>query len=329
LGGRFDAAAFLGAQCGFNQGDLQAFRQGRAVARTVGADSDEAAICAAIEMNVPARFYLDRFRQIETFKRADGVLQIGRFSASPTAADLRGLSFSDHEINDLRDCREGNCDFKLDAAGIRRVHDQVDFSARDARTRAERVVREHLAEYVARYLREGDAALMTYADAESPRGIHGDLQRILERSTYLSGDLRRVVHAVGDFTGRVPDGAESFVYWSKERVGPRSVISITHVLILTPQPGLRVLTSKQIYANHYFRASLGLALVAERAPDHADGLAVIYLNRSLVNAFDGMLGGVKRSVARPRARAAVERLLRGLATRLETAYKAGESTRSD
>jgi hypothetical protein len=320
-GAPYDAHDLLRRHCGLNPDDLRRVAAGTAVSRSVDADSDAAAICAAIEMAVPSSFYLQRFRQIESFKRSEGVLQIGRFRPTPSADDLVGLTLTADDVDDLKTCRAGNCDFKLDAAGIAYLQAEVDFRATDARRQAEHALRRYLADYVARYLREGDAALMRYVDGDAPRSLHADLQGVLARSPYLSGTLQPVATAVGRFTGRMPDGADGFVYWSRERVGQRDVLSITHVFILTPAPGLTVMASKQIYASHYFHASLGLTMLAEASSAPPPRLTVIYLNRSRVDAFDGLLGAIRRPIARSRARGTSEDLLQRLARRLQEEYR--------
>jgi hypothetical protein len=76
--------------------------------------------------------------------------------------------------------------------------------------------------------------------------------------------------------------------------------------------------SKQIYAMHYYDASLGLTLLI---PDRAAPSAatyVVYLNRSRIDLFDGLFGGVVRRVVAGRARGLVadqlQRLQRVLAS---------------
>ena len=48
---------------------------------------------------------------------------------------------------------------------------------------------------------------------------------------------------------------------------------------------------------------------------------VIYVNRSRVDAFSGLLGPVKRAAVRSRGRSTTERLLSGLRLRLEELKK--------
>lgn len=320
-GAAYDAPDLLRQHCGLSSTDLRRVAAGTAVSRSLAAASDTAAICAAVEMAVPASFYLQRFRQIESFKRSEGVLQIGRFRSTPSADDLAGLTLTADDVDDLRTCRAGDCHFKLDAAGIAYLQDEVDFRAADARRQAEHALRRYLAHYVARYLREGDAALMRYVDGDVPRSLHADLLGILDGSPYLSGTLEPVATAVGRFNGRMPHGADGFMYWSRERVAQRDVLSITHVFILTPAPGFTVMASKQIYASHYFHASLGLTMLAEGTSGTAPRVSVVYLNRSRVDAFEGVLGAIRRPIARSRARGASEDLLQRLARRLQEEYR--------
>ena len=58
------------------------------------------------------------------------------------------------------------------------------------------------------------------------------------------------------------------LYWSKERVSRRLVVSVTHLAIsrTTHGPSAYAIASKQIYGTHYFDASLGLTvLVRDRS----------------------------------------------------------------
>ena len=74
-------------------------------------------------------------------------------------------------------------------------------------------------------------------------------------------DLRR--HLLEYPADRTPDTVD-VIYWSKERVGRRTVVSVTHLVtarITGESPVDYVIASKQIYASHYFDASLGLTVL--------------------------------------------------------------------
>jgi hypothetical protein len=117
--------------------------------------------------------------------------------------------------------------------------------------------------------------------------------------------LRR--HLVEFPNGRAPDTTD-ILYWSKERVGRRGVISLTHLAISASagdEPVEYVIGSKQIYASHYFDASLGITVLVNDRSGSAPSTYLVYVNRSRLDVFGGMFGGVARAIISSRARAVV------------------------
>ena len=158
---------------------------------------------------------------------------------------------------------------------------------------------------------------MTYHDRDRPRRISADLVPIMQRSGYFTRELASMRNDVAAFAGVTSSANEHLLYWSYERVASAAVTSMTHVIIAAPAPGLSAIATRQIYGSHFFHASLGLTLVADISTPGQAGITVIYINRSRVDAFAGLLGPVKRAAVRSRARSGSERLLRDLRTRLE------------
>jgi hypothetical protein len=100
----------------------------------------------------------------------------------------------------------------------------------------------------------------------------------------------------------MPD-VESFVYWSKERLGGKAIISATHVSILrsanTTLPDVLV-AGKGIFATHYLNASLSLTAIMRGRPGSPNYLA--YVNRSEVDVVSGLFGGLVRVFMERRSR---------------------------
>jgi hypothetical protein len=312
----FDASAFLRTYAGFSNHDLTQVASGTADARSLHADSDEVAVAAAVFMAVPRQLFLERFRDIAAFKRNPLLIAIGKFASPPAAADMRELTLDEDDLSALRHCKPGDCDMRLDTAGIeklRAVAGRNGGSDKDTSM----ALREHLAAYAAGYLARGDEALMEYHDRERPRRIANDLGPIIGRSPYFERELSAMRQDVARFAGAAKSTNEHMLYWSSEKIASTPVISMTHVIISNPAPGLTAIASRQIYASHFFHASLGLTLVADTTGPGGPGITVIYLNRSRVDAFSGLLGPVKRGAVRSRARGTAERLLNGLRLRLE------------
>jgi hypothetical protein len=304
------------SEIGFSAHDVERITRGETVSRTTQADSAAVALAVASTVAVPLAFYLEQFRDIESFKKSPEVLQIGRLSRDPSASELAGLTLEQSDVKDLERCEPGDCGIKLDDHGIQSV------AARDARVdTASAAMRQYLAVYMQKYLRSGNSALIAYHDASTPRRLADDLRLILDRAAYLQRGWPSLYSAIGSFTGAPLEGLEGFVYWSKEKIGPRAVVSVTHAIISPPRDGSAAIATKQIYASHYSHASLGLTILLDRSGTDAPRTRVIYVNRSRLDIFGGLFGSIKRSLVRSRARDGAERTMTRLRARLEHTYR--------
>jgi hypothetical protein len=311
---RFDAARFLATAGQFSQEDLQALERREVVVRLIEADPSEIAICAAVLIDVTPEFFRARFLDIETFRDYPEVAATGRFDRRPEASDLAGVTLEPRELAALRKCRVGDCGLKLDAAGL---------AALPARQRDEDLtmaLRHHLAAHAAAYIDGGDAALMTYSDRKKPVDSREELRRIFERSSYLREQLPDVLDHVVAPPRALPSGVEQLLYWSIEAAGTRPVLSMTHALAFAPRPDLFAITTKQLYASHYFTASLGTTLLVRRTSGGVPRLLLIYLNRSRLDLIGGPFAGLKRAIVRKRARPMAERVLQTMRQRLEDEF---------
>lgn len=313
--GAFDLGTFLSADAGFPQGEIRRVHRGEVIVRALNPDDETVGIAAAVLVAVPPAFYVEQLRRIEEFKQSPEVQQIGRLGTPPSARDFAPLSLDAGELGEARRCRAGDCEMKLDARGIDRLR------AVPAQGDVMGAVRAHLADYASAYLAEGNAALITYHDRGRPQALLGEFERILGSSPALQREWPDLHAALALFSGTLPDGLESFVYWSKEKVGPRPVVSLTHVIIRPPRDGVAVVASKQIYASHYTTASLGLTVLVDQSAAAGPRTLVVYLNRTRVDTFGGLLGGLKRPVVRSRARSGAERMMVTLRTKLESEFR--------
>ena len=307
-----DVAEALSKYSGFSASDLKKIDRGEVVAHSLGAEWDEVALAAATVVKVPVSFYLERFREIETFKKSTEVQQIGRFSDPPAVSDLQGLTIEAGDIEELRKCRPGGCDLKVTDDTIARLSGRSD---------SETAFKEWLAEYAARYLREGNVALAVYHHEKTPRRSLEPLRRVVDRFPFLRDTWPALGNAIGGFNGRLPPGFEQFIYWSKEKPPGDVVLNLTHVVIQPESAGTAVVATKQIYASRYMHASLGVSVLIDRSTPEGSRTLVIYINRTLVDLFDG-LGKMIRPVVRSRARGGSERLLGRLRIRLESEWAA-------
>jgi len=313
------AQTMLVRDLGFTEGQLVLARNGQVVVRLLPAPSPkEVAVAGVTRIAVSRETFFDRYRDIERFKQHDAVKQLGRFSAPPAPADVAGLTFHPDLLDELRTCRPGDCKVKLPEAWMTRFRQQVNWSAPTARSDAQDLFRSLLVGYVGGYQAGGAAALVEYADKQPPVKLAEQSTALIQHSACLTAvapDFSRYLIAYP----RVPlSGVESFLYWSQEQFGLRPVVSVTHVAIFQDpaRPNLGIGASRQIYASHYFEASLGLTIAVDDG-EARPGIYLIYVNRTRADALTGSFGKVRRSVVHNRTREGVEETLAALKRRLE------------
>ena len=320
------ARAFLTQSGGLGEADVRRINNGGIVSRTLPADHEgEVAVVGVAPMRVTPQFYASRLADIATFKKLDAVLQIGTFSDRPQLSNVRGLTLDPSEVRALRDCRVHDCDLQLPAAMIERFRAEIDWHAPDSSARATALVRQGLVEYVGRYRASGGREHLVYADERKPVDVGAEFEALVNTDRVLPRfpELRRWLLDPSAALSRMAD----VVYWSKERAAGRTVISITHLSIVHMpggSPAEYVASSKQLYASRYFDVSLGLTvLIPDRSADAARTV-VVYLNRSRLDAFGGLFGGLARRIVRSRASGGLDDQLERVRTRLEADFAGAE-----
>ena len=315
--GRVDPArSFLAAAFQLSASEIEHLDRGDVISRTLDVKNHrEVATLGIIRIQTSPSRYVERLSDIATFKRTDDVLQIGTFGSPPRPADVAALTVDDADLKRLRDCRVEDCDVRLPADGIERVLREVDWRAADGSRQASRLVLQMLVDYVARYRQSGAAAAMVYADRSPRLNVGLEFASLMDADTITSVFAPRLRRHLLDYPASSAEKTTDFVYWSKELVRGRPVISITHVATMAAiddSPVAYAIGSKQIYAMHYFDASLGLTLLVPDRTASSPTTFVVYLNRSRIDLFDGLFGGVARRVVAGRARTLVGQQLQRL-----------------
>jgi hypothetical protein len=321
-----EALALLQRELGFSDANVQALARGNVIRRTLApTDPGEVVAAGAVRVEIPREFLLAQVRNIVAFKQSKYVLEIGVFGASPRIDDLAGLSLSADDVEAMRKCAPGRCDFKLTAAMLERVQSEIDWTRADQHARVSALFRQLLAERAAAYLAGGPRTLGTYIDKADANAMGDDLASLFAGASYLAESASELRLFFTEFPHRRLAGADGFLYWSKEAYQLKPVISVTHVAIYSTTIGTArasFIASQGLYASHYFEGSLALTLAIEAQAPESPAIYLIYVNRSRVDALGGGFGGLKRWIASRRVRDGMETTLKGLKQRLETDYSA-------
>jgi len=324
-----EPASFLTEYAGLSREDLSDITKGTPVARILDPSvPTEVVPFGTIRVEVPAEFFIEKFSDITAFKKGKEVLQIGKFHTPPRLEDLDPLTLGLEELETLRRCRVGSCGLKMTAEMISRLQKEVNWSAPDWQRLAMVVYRRLLFDYVNGYLRKGPAALAVYQDKAEPLRLADELRSIIKASPYLAQHLPELDrHLISLPDLGLPD-SEHFLYWSQERFGFKPVVSVTDVSICRVVRGSGtsyVIASMQIYADHYFTGSLGVAEFVDKNRQRPGSDAYLtYLNRTRVDLLLGVFSGLKRFFLRRRLLDGMDKYLRLVKQRLEEEYRSGK-----
>ena len=290
---------FLQSSFQFTADELAAMEQGEVVVKIFEMPSVENEVGAfgVVQLNVPKEVFVNQFRDIVSFTKSPEVKAIAKFSMPPRVEDMQDLTLSDQVVAMLKTCEPGSCKVKMDARMMQRFREDIDWDAADYHEQATLLMKQMLLDYVTRYLKEGDQALGQYDDQKEPLRIADAFHGVLGNSTYLKEYVPELLTYLENFPkGRLPH-VENFLYWSIEQFGLRPVINLYHITIYTRQRNGAndvFITSKQIYASHYFEIAFAFtAFVDEVGGKSSANAYLMYLNRS---RFDNLYGGLKGAI---------------------------------
>jgi hypothetical protein len=310
-----DVVAVLRPYVRATDAELRRLEQGGILTKTLDTpDGKEVTTFGVIRVACTADVFAERIRDIEKFKASEYVLQIGRFQPQPSPADLAGLTLEPGDREAMRSCKAGSCGLRLPLAAMEKFRTSIPWGTPAETDAAAAAMRQFLADEARTYLAGGSAALPDYADRSGTTPRAAAFRGLLRPSEFKAEAQPELFKWLDEFPRAHLEGTDSFLYWSREKFGLKPTISISHAVLLR-QNGVVVFGSKQVYASHYFEASLGMALYIPVA-DASYGY-VTYLNRSRVDTLRGFLAPIARIVAARRARDGLDRMLTGVKNKLE------------
>jgi hypothetical protein len=233
--------------------------------------------------------------------KSDEVVEIKRFDVPPQLSNLSGFTLEPDELSALRECEVANCDMKLSATVIKHLRQEVDWAKPDCQHRVTELVKQMLIDYVKSYLGGGSVAMGQYDDQKYPLRQADEFHELLQNSNYLYEYVPELYKYLEVYPrGELAD-VEDFIFWSKRKYQRlRPIVCVNHVTIFRGSAG-KVQTwiaSKQIYANHYFEASLELtALIEEEGNADNSGFLLLHLSRSRLDTLrKKTLPGMERTI---------------------------------
>lgn len=308
--------SYLNDAVRLTRGERQRLLNGEPVTRLLDADGGkEVAVFGAVWIKAPMRRYVEAVTDIETFERGGAFKVTKRISMPPRLEDFSALRLPDEDLDALRSCRVGDCDVKLSEEALKRFRSEIDWRAPHARAAANALMQRLAFEYVNRYLEGGNQQLAVYRDNAQPTFVMREFRTMVDQmpelTTYMP-NMRRYLLEYPRVT--LPD-ATTFLYWQETQFGLKPTIRISH-LTIRESPDDTVVTSKMLYASHYFWTGLELRVLMPD-PSRGSGFWFVTVNRSRSDGLSGFTGMFVRRRVRSEVQNGALAGLRSTKQRLE------------
>ena len=305
----------LRATGAFTQADLAALDRGEPLARVLRTERREIAVLGAIRIRGARERLLARYRDFSNLKKSDLVLQVGTFSATPSAADLAALALEPYDLDAPKACVPGECAVRLSTEAMRRMRGAVNWTAPDARHQSAAAWRDMLASVARAYVSGGDTALPEYVNKKDPLKVPDEMRAVYEGFSAFASAAPEFFAYLREYPRARLAGTENLLYWSVNDLGIRPVVGITHQAIYAPRTGPALVALKRVYAAHYVDAGLGVTLAAD---DGAGGFYMVTLERIRTRSLVSLTRALVRSIVQDKSRSGVEKLLRSSKQSIES-----------
>lgn len=292
---------------------------GEAIVRVVSGQGRELVILSAARINVGGDRLVAWVRQIADLKKGSYVPEIGRFSQPPRLEDLSALTLDDEDLESIRRCRIGACGVKLSDPEITELGQHVARAGLSWQGAVQEAFRRIVLARAQVYLARGHVGTPPYHDQKTTISPDTEFTQILEHSAFLAQRVPDLAVHLRQFPRAPAPDVESFLYWSKEALGGKPIIAVTHVNIIRPSDRSlpeALVAATQVFATHYMTGSLAVTAITRGAAGSPPYLT--YLNRSRLDVLGGLFGGIVRRIAERRLRGEAAEVVQGVRRRLES-----------
>ncbi len=266
--------------------------RGDAVTITLDApDKTEIATLGVVRLAVPRAFYMERVHALTSFLSSGTRSISGSFGEPAKLDDVAALVLDPADAKTLEKCRPFACDVKLPASEMERFRTALAGSPAPA-ARADSLMREWLVSYVNAYRADSAEETVTYDDTK--RSVQSsDAFLALVAEPMIAGlDAAPFASMLATPRSARPPALSSRISWALGRMnGLKPTLEIVERSIYSSpaHPEGSWMTSKLLYASHYFEAQLDLSVAAD-APA-ASGRSAMYLVIVRRSKFDDLPSG--------------------------------------
>ena len=134
---------FLRQSIGLDSAQLAAVERGAAVVKVLDTKNQrDVAVFGIITADVPRQRYVAHLQDFPSSLRAPTRTRFGIFSDPAIPADVQDLVVDQHDVSEVKDCHPDDCKIKLPATEMKRLHEEIDWSAADPQVQVNAYARQ-------------------------------------------------------------------------------------------------------------------------------------------------------------------------------------------
>lgn len=301
---------------------------GDAVAVTLDSpEKTEIATLGVVRLEVPRAFYIDRARQLTGFLASGAKSASGSFSEPARLDDVASLTLDPSDVKILEKCQPLACDVKLPSGEMEKFRTELARS-KEAGPRADSLMRLWLVAYVNAYRSDSTEETVIYDDTKHSVRSSDAFRALLGEPMPAGLEAEPFAAMLATPRSARPAELSSRISWELEPMqGLKPILEVLERSIYTSpaHPDESWMTSKLLYASHYFESQIDFLEVAD-APS-SPGRSAVYLVILRRSKFDDLPSGGLFNIRGKAVRKLRDALRTTLAnTRSEVATAYDEST---
>ena len=303
---------------------IESVERGDAVAITIeSSEKTEIATLGIVRLEVPRAFYIDRVRQLTGFLARPANSSAGVFDDPVKPENLSGLMLDPSDAKALEKCQPLSCDVKLPASEMEKFRSEL-AKSHNPSPRADSLMREWLTSYVTAYRADSAEETVVYDDTKRPVRSSDAFRALLAEPMPAGIDAEPFGTILATPRDARPPSVSSRISWELTRMpGLKPVLEVVERSMYSSpaRPDQCWMTSKLLYASHYFESQLDFITVSDApAPAGNSATYLVILRRS---KFDDLPSGGLfniRGKAVKKLRDALRNTLANTRTEMSNAY---------
>jgi hypothetical protein len=312
---------FLRARMQLSPSQLAEVQNGKAFAKILpSSNPSDIFVSGVVYIRAKPAAYFQFMQDLTRRKTVAGYLGAGGFSVPPRVEDLAALSLEPGDIDDLKNCRPGDCELQLPEESMEAARASIQWKSPDVAEQVTILAKRGIIRLLKDYQQGADRALLPYRDKRDPLPPSEQFRSFLSHLELFPRYLPDLNRYLLRYPNSRPGGTQDFFYWEKVNFGLKPTIRVSHAIIYrTSDPqAVHALAIKQLYATHYFQTALDLSFcVPDSTVSGNDGFYLITVKGSRQAGLTGLKGGLVRKVVMTRTRESLERALNSIRENLE------------